>query len=68
MTNREKIMVVTFGVFMTEAVIHYNQGLNHDREIKKFELPNGKALLGLMLTVGLFSVITSEITHSMIKT
>jgi len=68
MTNREKIMLVTFGVFMTEAVIHYNQGLNHDRKDYKFEIPKGKALLGIMATVALFSVITSEITHSVIKT
>ena len=68
MTNREKIMLVTFGVFMTEAIIHYNQGLNHDKKVKKYVMPKGGDLARLMLTVGLFSVITSEITHSIIKT
>ena len=68
MKNKDKILLITFGVFMTEAIIHYNIGLNSKRKDKKFTIPANKDLVRLMITVGIFSYITAELTHQVVKT
>ena len=67
MKNKDKILLITFGVFMTEAIIHYNIGLNSTKKDKTFRLPANKDLVRLMITVGIFSFITAELTHQLVK-
>lgn len=57
MTQAEKIGLITFGVFMTEAIIHYNLGVNKDASEKRFYFPPTKDFVKLALVVGAFSVI-----------
>lgn len=57
--------VVTFALFMTEAVMHYNLGKKEcdvfDEEEEKGFLPPTKTILKLGLIVGAFSVINGVI-------
>ena len=67
MKLRDKVILTTFGLFMVEAVIHYNQGkkecdcnkLPNAKELKdkKSFLPPTKSLIKLGLIVGVFSII-----------
>jgi hypothetical protein len=59
--------LVTFGVFMTEAIIQYNIGKNGDKKDKKFILPPSKDLLKLAITVGVFSYLNGVIIGSIIN-
>ena len=61
MKLREKVMLTTFGLFMIEAIMHYNLGKKDcDKPSvieKKGFLPPTKSLIKLGLIVGVFSVI-----------
>ena len=57
MTQGTKIGLITFAVFMTEAIIHYNVGVNKDKVQKKFILPPTKDFVKLAVVVGIFSII-----------
>ena len=71
MKLREKVILTTFGLFMIEAVIHYNQGkkecdctkLPTPKELKdrKRVIPPIKTLIKLGLIVGAFSVINGMV-------
>tara|TARA_R110000751_G_scaffold42949_6_gene99371 strand:- start:863 stop:1060 length:198 start_codon:yes stop_codon:yes gene_type:complete len=61
MTKRQITTGITFGVFMTEAIVHYNLGANRYREDKKFSLPPSNDLARLAVTVAIFSVINGWI-------
>jgi len=55
-----KITVITFLVFMVEALVHYNQGLKKNNpELKEFVIPDNKQLGKIAITVLAFSVVTS---------
>ena len=55
-----KITVITFLVFMIEALVHYNQGLKKNNpELEDFVIPDNKQLGKIALTVLAFSVVTS---------
>ena len=55
-----KITVITFLVFMIEALVHYNQGLKKNNpELEEFVIPDNKQLGKIALTVLAFSVVTS---------
>ena len=55
-----KITVITFLVFMVEALVHYNQGLKKNNpELEEFVIPDNKQLGKMALTVLAFSVVTS---------
>jgi hypothetical protein len=56
-----KIALVTFFVFMVEAMVHYNQGLRKSNpELKDtFIVPEGRDLMTMIFTVAIFSVISS---------
>ncbi len=64
MRLRNKVILTTFGLFMIEAILHYNQGkkecdckkLPNPNEKKSF-LPPTKSLIKLGLIVGAFSII-----------
>ena len=53
MANRvePKVALITFGVFMTEAILHYNMGENSDKENKKFKFPPTKDFIKLGVVV-----------------
>jgi hypothetical protein len=59
-SNKTKVIAatITFGVFMTEAILHYNMGLkagNENQDVK-FKFPPTKDFLKLAAIVGVFSV------------
>ena len=61
MKLREKVILTTFGLFMIEAIMHYNQGKKDcdcdNPKAKKSFIPPTKSLVRLALIVGAFSVI-----------
>ncbi len=59
--------LVTFGVFMTEAIIQYNIGKNGEKKDKKFLFPPSKDLLKLAVTVGIFSYLNGVIIGTIIN-
>ena len=63
MKKRNKIALVTFGLFMTEAILHYNMGKRESEEqvTKKGFLPPTKSLIRIGLIVGAFSIVNSLI-------
>ena len=58
----------TFGLFMTEAVIHYNMGISKTEPTHKFSLPDKKDLTRLAVVVGIFSVLNGAIINEVKKT
>ena len=73
MKTKRTVALVTFGLFMTEAILHYNMGVKKTMEdeekkgrsigIKKysFQIPPTPQLLELALVVGLFSIANGYI-------
>ena len=64
MTKGNKIVLVTFGLFMTEAILHYNLGKKANVDInlptiKSGFLPPTKSLLRIGGIVLVFSLINS---------
>jgi Mor family transcriptional regulator len=53
------VFLVTFCVFMTEALLHYNYG--RDNDFKSFHFPDSKTLLQILITVTIFSYLNSRI-------
>jgi hypothetical protein len=64
MTKENKIILITGSVFMAEALIHYNIGVNKDKKDIKLEFPPTKELIKIGAVVLVFSVISAK----MIKT
>lgn len=62
---------VTFGVFMAEALIHYNMGrAQEDAKTGKraqFELPPPKELAKIAAVTGAFSVMSGVLIGSLTK-
>lgn len=73
MKTKTTITLVTFGLFMTEAIIHYNMGIRdveeklEPRKIFRFKVPPTPELLELALIVGVFSVANAWIIESLQK-
>tara|TARA_B100000131_G_scaffold253050_1_gene247030 strand:- start:1138 stop:1344 length:207 start_codon:yes stop_codon:yes gene_type:complete len=65
MKDSTTIGLVTFGVFMTEALIHYNTGIaDVTGKPFKFNIPPGGHLVKLALIVGAATTVsTSLITY-----
>jgi hypothetical protein len=63
MKLQHKIMLTTFALFMTEAVIHYNFGKRdcEKHPNKKGLIPPPSALIRLGVVVGIFSVLNGKI-------
>ena len=57
MNKQTKIALITFSVFMTEAIVHYNIGSHRYSEDKKFKLPPTNDLIKIGGVVGIFSLI-----------
>lgn len=67
MTKKTKVIAITFGVFMTEAIIHYNIGAHKHTKDNVFKLPPTKDLVKIAAIVAVFSllngVVISKITN-----
>lgn len=67
MSKSQKIALVTFGVFMAEAILHYNIGVNSGRKEKNIQFPPTKDLLQIGLVVGAFSILNGLIIKKYVK-
>ena len=56
---------VTFGVFMAEAIIHYNMGKANKDESFSLSLPPAKELAKIAAVTGTFSVISSVLISAL---
>ena len=57
----KRIAIITFVVFMVEAIIHYNIGAKAENPEHHLEFPKGKNLVQLMIWVLVFSFINAQI-------
>lgn len=64
MKTQYKVALVTFGVFMTEAMIHYNFGAHKHTKTKKIEFPKGKDLVKIAGVVAAFSILNGYIVSA----
>jgi len=56
------VAVVTFGVFMTEALVHYNTGVAASNGTQfKFTIPSGDELVKLGTIVGVATFISTKL-------
>ena len=73
MKTKQTVALVTFGLFMTEAIIHYNMGVKdveeelQPRKKFKFEIPPTNEFIKLALIVGVFSVANGYIIDAIQK-
>jgi hypothetical protein len=58
MMGRILVTGITFGVFMTEALIHYNMGVAKSEGGFKLRLPPAKELAKIAAVTGAFSVVS----------
>jgi len=69
MKNTFIISGITFGVFFTEALIHYNYGILETKNIpfswdsffEDFTIPKGKSLLKMSAIVGVAAVLSGKL-------
>ena len=66
MGNTGKVALITFGVFVTEAMLHYSIGANKGEDTDGLQFPKGKELVQLLGVVLLFSTINSLIINKII--
>ncbi len=55
---------ITFGVFMTEAIIHYNMGMAESEGKFRLRLPPAKELAKIAAVTGAFSVVSGLLINS----
>ena len=67
MKLENKIMLTTFALFMTEAIIHYNFGKKdcEKKQEKRGFIPPTKSLVRLAVVVGAFSFLNSKIIKNL---
>ena len=59
------VALITFGVFMAEAILHYNIGRkSNGSKNEGFKMPSTKDMVHLGLVVGAFSIVNSMIIQS----
>ncbi len=56
---------ITFGVFMTEALIHYNMGMAKAEGGFKLRLPPAKELAKIAAVTGTFSIVSGVLINSL---
>ncbi len=62
MKDAGMVAVVTFGVFMAEALVHYNTGIaTVTKQPFKFNIPPTDELVKLGLIVGVATTVTTSI-------
>ena len=54
---------ITFGVFMAEALIHYNMGKTREGEKFRFQLPPAKEMAKIAAVTGTFSVVSGALIN-----
>ena len=61
------VSAVTFGVFFTEALIHYNYGILESKNlpfsISNFTVPTGKSLLKMSMIVVTASILSGFLVN-----
>jgi len=57
----KRVAIITFFVFMLEAIIHYNQGAKAENPTHHLEFPKGKNLARLTIWVLLFSFLNAQL-------
>ena len=55
---------VTFGVFMTEAIIHYNMGMAESEGKFRLRLPPPKELAKIAAVTGVFSILSGVMINT----
>lgn len=63
--NRILMTGITFGVFMTEAIIHYNMGVSKSNGQFRLRLPPARELAKIAAVTGTFSVISGVLVDSL---
>jgi hypothetical protein len=58
---------ITFGVFMTEALIHYNMGMAKSEGGFKLRLPPPKELAKIAAVTGVFSIASGLLIRAVPK-
>ncbi len=58
---------ITFGVFMTEALIHYNMGAAKSKGDFRLRLPPPKELAKIAAVTGAFSVVSGMLIKRLPK-
>ncbi len=56
---------ITFGVFMAEALIHYNMGMAKAEGGFKLRMPPPKELAKIAAVTGTFSVLSGALVNSL---
>lgn len=56
---------ITFGVFMTEAIIHYNMGTAKAEGGFKLKLPPAKELAKIAAVTGTFSIVSGVLINTL---
>jgi hypothetical protein len=59
--------LATYGIFMTEALVHYNMGVHKESSEKGFVFPPTKDFIKLGMVVGLFSIINGMVVKEIVK-
>lgn len=59
--------MVTYGMFMAEALIHYNMGIHKAENKKGFVLPPTKDFVKLAVVVGMFSILNGMVVKEISK-
>lgn len=62
MTKDQKIIGITAGVFIAEAMIHYNIGVNKGKDKFKLEFPKGKELIRIVGVVAIAAIISRQLS------
>ena len=57
----KRVAIITFIVFMVEAIIHYNIGAKSENPEHQVGLPKEKSLIQLMIWVLIFSFINAQL-------
>jgi hypothetical protein len=55
---------ITFGVFMTEAIIHYNMGMAKSDGKFRLRLPPAKELAKIAAVTGAFSLVSGVLINT----
>lgn len=61
------VALVTFGLFMAQAIMHYNMGRKSETDLPSFMFPPGKDMGRLAITVGVFSILNGVIIKALTK-
>jgi hypothetical protein len=65
--KQTKIALITFSVFMAEAIVHYNFGSHKHTEDKKFKLPPTNDLIKIGGVVAVFSLINGYVIKKIVN-